>query len=95
MDNGPVTMLSTIHEIIGNENKLRHHPRITSTNGAKVRSIFGNSTRKLLPIPKIINDYNLFMGGVDIADQLRSYYQKTRRTWMPMFFWLLDTAIIN
>jgi hypothetical protein len=38
------------------------------------------------------------MGGVDIADQLRGYYgtQLTvQRTWMPLFFWLLDTAIIN
>src|SRR5436305_12076837 len=38
------------------------------------------------------------MGGVDIADQLREYYGTQlpiRRTWMPLFFWLLDTAIIN
>ena len=38
------------------------------------------------------------MGGVDIADQLRGYYGTqlpVRRTWMPLFFWLLDTSIIN
>src|SRR3954451_18246919 len=38
------------------------------------------------------------MGGVDIADQHRQYYSTqitTGRTWMPLFFWLLDTAIIN
>lgn len=38
------------------------------------------------------------MNGVDVADQLRSYYntqQTVQRNWMPLFFWLLDTAIIN
>jgi len=41
---------------------------------------------------------NLYMGGVDIADQHRSYYStqlRVVRTWMPFFFWLLDTTIIN
>ena len=35
---------------------------------------------------------------VDIADQYRSNYIiqfQVRRTWLPLFFWLLDTAIIN
>ncbi|ORZ27723.1 hypothetical protein BCR41DRAFT_119145 [Lobosporangium transversale] len=38
------------------------------------------------------------MGGVDIADQLRSYYntqQPSRHNWLPLFFWLLDTSIVN
>lgn len=38
------------------------------------------------------------MGGVDITDQRRSYYYtqlRTCRNWYPLFFWLLDTAIIN
>ncbi|RPB18258.1 hypothetical protein L211DRAFT_831819 [Terfezia boudieri ATCC MYA-4762] len=38
------------------------------------------------------------MGGVDIADQLRSYYktQRTeRRNWLPLFYWLLNLSIIN
>ena len=38
------------------------------------------------------------MGGVDIADQLQGYYNtqlSVRRTWIPLFFWLLDTAIVN
>src|SRR6266540_1953751 len=54
--------------------------------------------KKKLPIPIVIDDYNHFMGGVDIADQLRSNYIiqfPVQRTWVPLFFWLLDTAIIN
>ena len=101
MDNGPVTMLTTIHEISGNENRIeriRRRPRKTSTNATKVHAIFGDASKKALPIPCIIDDYNHFMGGVDIADQLRGYYGTqlpVRRTWMPLFFWLLDTSIIN
>jgi hypothetical protein len=65
--------------------------------------------------------YNLFMGGVDMADQRyapliflfilfgmawtdgpgagrRSYISaqlRVARTWVPLFFWLLCTALIN
>jgi len=101
MDNGPVTMLSTIHQINGDENRIeriRRRPRETSTNANKVQTVFGSLSKKSLPIPIVIDDYNHFMGGVDIADQLRGYYStqlSVRRTWMPLFFWLLDTAIIN
>lgn len=100
-DNGPVTMLTTIHDIVGDEwevERERRRPRETSTNAAKVRAVFGTSPRKELKILKAIDDYNFNMGGVDIADQLRSYYstqQTTFRNWMPLFFWLLDTVIIN
>ncbi|GJJ71558.1 V-type H+-transporting ATPase 16kDa proteolipid subunit [Entomortierella parvispora] len=101
MDNGPVTMMTTIHGMIGDEwevMRVRRRPRETSTNGTKVRSIFGNEPKKELKILKVIDDYNVNMGGVDIVDQLRSYYstqQSAHRNWWPIFFWLLDTTIIN
>ena len=63
-----------------------------------VRKVFGDEARKELPIPVFIDDYNHYMGGVDIADQLRSYYSTQRtslRCWYPLFFWILDTAILN
>lgn len=34
-----------------------------------------DGTVEIIPIPKAISSYNKFMGGVDRADQLRSYYQ--------------------
>ena len=52
----------------------------------------------LLPIPSAINDYNQHMGGVDIANQLRagfSTHQRRVKPWRPLFYWLLDTTIIN
>jgi hypothetical protein len=38
------------------------------------------------------------MNRVDIADQLRGdlkCHQITRRSWMPYWFWLLDTVVVN
>jgi len=46
----------------------------------------------------MVDDYNHHMGGVDTADQLRSYNStqlRARRNWMPLFFWLLDIALVN
>ena len=46
----------------------------------------------------MVDDYNHFMNGVDIADQLRAKFntqQRTARTWMPLFYQLLDTTIVN
>jgi hypothetical protein len=46
----------------------------------------------------MIDNYNHHMNGVDIADQLRGYYTThltTRRNWVPLFFWLLDTVLVN
>ena len=54
--------------------------------------------RRLLPIPGIIDYYNHYIGAVDIADQLRAKFttaQHTKRSWLPLFYWLLDTSIIN
>jgi hypothetical protein len=63
-----------------------------------VHKVFGDQARKELPIPVFIDDYNHYMGGVDIADQLRSYYSTQRislRCWFPLFFKILDSAILN
>ncbi|CAG8836381.1 19831_t:CDS:1, partial [Cetraspora pellucida] len=81
-DNGPVTMLTMIYRLVDDEWKIIHErrqPRETSTNAAKVHAVFGSESKKFLKIPKIIDDYNSHMNGVDIANQMQSYYstQKT------------------
>jgi hypothetical protein len=51
-----------------------------------------------LPIPIAIDDYNRFIGGVDNANQLRTGYSTQQRgvkPWRPLFYWLLDSTIIN
>lgn len=48
--------------------------------------------------PKAIADYNKYMGGVDHFDQLLSTYsisQKSKRWWVKIFYYLLDTAFVN
>ena len=53
---------------------------------------------RLLPIPGAIDDYNHYIGGVDIADQLRAGFSTQQRgvkPWRPLFYWLLDSIIIN
>jgi len=100
IDNGPVTMLTTIHEIGLQHHiqRLRRRPRINNINATRIQNVFGNESKKILPIPTVIDDYNHFMGGVDIASQLHSSYIiqfPIRRTWIPLFFWIIDTAIIN
>ena len=102
MDNAPVTMLTTVHNIHGSKSHVdteRKRPRNTSSNAAGVRQLFGEGEFvKPLSIPSCIDDYNHFMGGIDIADQYRSYYTTqliARCNWLPIFFWILDTALIN
>lgn len=103
MENGPVTMLSTIHALSPDNDewfvaKERRRPRETRTNSASVRTAFQGNPRATIRIPRIIDDYNLNMDGVDLSDQYRSFYDTqftSRRAWVPLFFWLLDTTIVN
>jgi hypothetical protein len=63
--------LSSVHivyKIKDFRDKVRKRPTKTSTNGRIVRQIFGKESTKELQIPRFINDYNLYIGGVDIAN---------------------------
>lgn len=49
-------------------------------------------------IPTPVADYNINMGGVDLADQLRASYQigrESKKWWRYMFWFLIQTAMIN
>jgi hypothetical protein len=51
-----------------------------------------------MDIPEFIDQYNLYMCGVNVADQLRSYYSTQRvhmKTWKPLFHFLFDTIVGN
>ena len=48
--------------------------------------------------PRIIDEYNQYMGGVDKGDQLASYYgfyHRSMKWWRRAFFHLIDVAIVN
>ena len=60
--------------------------------------IFKNKPKAELDIPEFIEEYNLWIYSINIADQLRSYYNTKRvhrKTWKPLFLFLLDTIIGN
>ena len=58
----------------------------------------GDGGKEAVLIPKIINDYNNFMGGVDVVDQHFVYYAigcRGVKWWRRVFYHLLEMAIVN
>jgi hypothetical protein len=108
-DSNKVGFCTTIHD--GTEWLVwnRKRPKGTSTSAAITKQPFCMFSppsgckelyehTRLLPIPGAIDDYNHYMGGVDIADQLRAGFSTQQRgvkPWRPLFYWLLDSTIIN
>ena len=84
VDKRPVTMLSTIHD--DSMVTKRRRTRLAPGGTEEVQK------------PAIVEKYNTYMGGVDKADQLLSYYGFSHRTvkwWRRAFFHLFDQAIVN
>ena len=53
---------------------------------------------KSVNMPAPIFTYNQYMGGVDLNDQLRSYYPSGRsgtKWWRYLFWFIFDVSIIN
>ncbi|EDN04817.1 predicted protein [Histoplasma mississippiense (nom. inval.)] len=73
-------------------------PGELSTNANIVRKVFEDQPQKKLKIPLIIDDYNHHMNGVDLANQYQAAYTSHRvtyHTWLPILYWLIDSAAIN
>lgn len=55
-------------------------------------------TRDKVTCPEAVYLYNKYMGGVDKFDQHMSYYnisQKSRKWWIKLFYYFLETSIVN
>ena len=83
-DKRQVTMLSTLHNdsMVSKRRKSRHGP----------------GGMEDISKPKMVEEYNQYMGGVDKCDQLLSYYGYSHRAlkwWRRAFFHLFDLAIVN
>jgi hypothetical protein len=108
-DSNKVGFCTTIHNGTEWVVRNRKRPKGTSTSAAITKQAFYMFSPPLgckepyehtclLPILGAIDDYNYYIGGVDIADQLRTGFSTQQRgvkPWRPLFYWLLDTAIIN
>ena len=97
-DQQVVLFMSTVHTGKRYVQRVRRRPAKTSTNARTSRAPFGDLAVKKLPIPDFIDLYNHFMNGVDVADQLRCYYDTQRihlKTWKPLWHFLLNTTVCN
>ena len=84
MDKCPVAVLSTIHDFTMVDKQRRTQ---SSEEGVEV-----------IQKPKMIEEYNKYMGGVDKADQLVTYYgypHFSKKWWKRVCFHLLDTTLVN
>lgn len=90
--------MSTVDDGRHKVNSKRKRPPLTASGARQTRKVFGDKVKKELPIPTFIFYYNYYMCGVDITDQLRSYFTTQRihtRTWKPLFHFLINTVIYN
>ena len=97
-DQNVVLFMSTVSNGRDTVTRLRRRPTKTATNARTSRAPFQGKDVKELDIPEFIDMYNHFMNGVDVADQLRSYYTTQRthfKTWKPLWHFLLDTTVTN
>ena len=84
VDKRVVTALTTIHD-----------DSVVTVERRSRKAVGGRET---VQKPKAIVEYNKYMGGVDLADQLLSYYgfgHRTVKWWRRAFFFLLDMAVVN
>lgn len=72
-----------------------HDPEEPSSVERRERGVHGRTVRAA---PKVARDYNMYMGGVDQLDSLRGSCTcavKYQKWWHALFWWMLDTAMVN
>jgi len=86
-DNNIAHFLTTIHN--WNEFTLseRRKPGTTSTNVIFTQQVLRNQERKVLPVPKIVNDYNHHMKSVDLVDQ-----RQCQKRWLSKADFLMTNS---
>ena len=93
MDNGLVFIVSTVHKVGKIVKRLRKKPRKTGKNKRHVDKIWGDKGAVPIFIPVMIDNYNFWMGGVDLSDQRIAYYHpdvRCYRNWIPMCIQVLS-----
>ena len=98
MDNGLVFCVSTLHKVGKIIKRVRKRPRKTAKNKQHIDKVWGDQGKASIYIPTLIDDYNHWMGGVDLCDQRIAYYQpnlRCRRNWIPMFLQIMSIIRSN
>ena len=85
MDNKPVLLLSNCHD-----------SRVAQQIERRVK---GSKEKLKISCPALIHDYNQYMGGVNLADQMKVSYQLDRRSkyrfYLRIFLDFLDLGVVN
>lgn len=71
-----------------------HNPSVETT----VERTNSKGVRETVSCPVAVAQYNKFMGGVDRFDQHMANYtivQKSKKWWMKLFYYFLDSAVVN
>lgn len=76
VNNSVVKMVSTVHTGLEGEDieANRRRPRLNPTNKNNFENVWGKEHRRKINIPLVINNYNHWMNGVDVSDQLIANY---------------------
>lgn len=86
MDTREVSVCSTLHTAFSGE---------TVKRTSKVDGVYRHLQ---VPVPPAIKDYNRYMGGVDLSDQLIGSYsvaRKTKKWYKTVFYHFIDIAVTN
>eukprot|EP00957_Ditylum_brightwellii_P138477 10555142-Ditylum_brightwellii.AAC.1 len=69
LDNDIVFCIIMVHKVGVMVERARRRPRITLLNKIHVKYVWGNVEKKEINIHRTIDDYNHWIGGVDVSDQ--------------------------
>ena len=71
---------------------------LSTESCAQPTTVTAAATRRTSVKPKVVDDYNRSMNGVDKADQYTVYYSFIRKSvkwWRKLFFWLFEVTVVN
>ena len=68
------------------------------SSGCSAKPVTIQTRHEAVSKPSVVNTYNHSMNGVEISDQLTVFYsfvRRTRKWWRKLFFYLLETSVVN